>query len=192
MVGLPLPQLSARRARGRAGSPTADGRHPVVQRWSVEVSSERWPKAAEALRDELARRPGRLALLCGDGVERVAHLIATAIDVSQVRVGLELTQGGVPGPDAVRAALGDSTILVDCEILFDPELGIDPLQLLRTLARRAPRIATWPGRIDGGRAIYSESGRRDHYDRQLTDALVLHPRVTVFPDEVPYTIERIP
>lgn len=147
----------------------------------------------EALRNELARHPGRLALVCGSGAEQTAEVLAVALGGLPMHVGQELTRGEPPeDPKRVEAGLASSMVYLDCEILFDPELRIDPLQLFRALARRAPRFAVWPGRIEGRRAIYSEPGRRDHYDGHLTDALVLRPRVTVFPDEVPYTIERIP
>jgi hypothetical protein len=161
----------------------------------MQGEAVRWPEAIAELRQELAHRPGRLALICGEvsaAVDAVVAALADALRVAPVRVGMVLTKGQVPDSDAVGAALGDSTILVDCEILFDPELRIDPLHLLRRLARRAPRVAVWPGRIDGGRATYSEPGRRDFYERRIADALVLRPRATSFPDEVPYTLERIP
>lgn len=159
----------------------------------MEGSAERWPEAATALRDELAGRPGRLALVCGEGAGRTAERIAEALGASPTRVGgLLTTEETPPALHAVAELLSAATVLEDCEILFDPEVGVDPLQLLRALARRAPRIAVWPGRIASGRATYSERGRRDHYERSLSDTLVISPRHTAFPDEVPYTVERIP
>jgi hypothetical protein len=89
------------------------------------------------------------------------------------------------------AIAGTATLLVDCAILFDPEVAIDPLALFRTLAKRRPIIAVWPGTIEGGWARYSQPGRRDHYEGQLADVLVLRARPTAFPDEVPYTVERV-
>ncbi len=142
---------------------------------------------------ELADRPGRLALLCGAGADRAAEMLGAATGWSPLRVGRVLTATDAPpDPEAVRTVLSDANLLLDCEILFDPELGTDPLQLLRVLARRSPRVAVWPGRIEGGRATYSRPGRRDHYERPLSDAVVLRPRPSGFPDEVPYTLERIP
>jgi hypothetical protein len=165
----------------------------IERRPDMDPASERWPGAGQALWDELERHPGRMALVCGAEAERTADLIASALGVPAVQVGRELTRDPAPPrPEAAGAVLQDATVLVDCEVLFDPELGVDPLQLLRTLARRAPRIAIWPGRIEGGRAVYSEPGRRDFFDRPIADAIVLRPRATTFPDEVPYTLERIP
>ncbi|HXF74374.1 MAG TPA: BREX-3 system P-loop-containing protein BrxF [Actinomycetota bacterium] len=159
----------------------------------MERSAERWPGAAAALRDELAGRPGRLALVCGEDAERTAERIAEALGVSPTRVGGLLTaEEAPPAPSVVAELLSTATVLMDCEILFDRGVGVDPLQLLRALARRAPRIAVWPGRIASGRTTYSEPGRRDHYERELADTLVIRPRHTAFPDEVPYTVERIP
>jgi len=49
----------------------------------------------------------------------------------------------------------------------------------------------WRGDITNNRARYSAPGRPDHYDERLADVVVLRPRITRFPDEVPYDIERI-
>jgi hypothetical protein len=49
----------------------------------------------------------------------------------------------------------------------------------------------WPGEIVDRRARYSAPGHPDHYDQRLADVVVLRPRTTRFPDEVPYEIERV-
>ncbi len=187
------PSLSMARESAEGRGPTLGLPSPlVVQPFSVDTSAKRWPDAAEALRAELADRPGRLALLCGAGADRAAEILGAAIGWTPLHVGRVLTaMDAPPNPEAVREVLSNANLLLHCEILFDPELATDPLQLLRALARRSPRVAVWPGRIEGGRATYSSPGRRDHYDRPLSDAVVLRPRPFRFPDEVPYTLERI-
>jgi hypothetical protein len=81
-------------------------------------------------------------------------------------------------------------VITDLDVLLWPEVSVAPLQLLTARARLRPTIAVWPGSIAAGRASYSAPGRPDHHDNALRDAVVLHPRGTRFPDEVPFTIER--
>lgn len=83
-------------------------------------------------------------------------------------------------------------MLTDLDVLFWPDLQLDPIGLLRRLSADGPVIAVWPGRVSGGRVSYSEPGRPDHYDEPLRDALLLRPIHVTFPDEAPYELERIP
>ncbi len=80
----------------------------------------------------------------------------------------------------------------DLDILFWPEFAMNPIGLLRSLSRVKPRIAVWPGVLEGHRALYSQPGRRDRFESILSDSVILAPRQVHFPDEVPYTTERIP
>jgi hypothetical protein len=145
------------------------------------------------LMNELATRPGRLALVVdgekGDGL--VARLAALA-DEAVTLVGAMIVQHRPITGESFERRLSDASILVDIEILFEPKLELDPIQLLRNLARRKPRLALWPGQIVGGLASYSELGRGDWYESRLENAIVLRPTASQFPDEVPYTAERIP
>ena len=143
--------------------------------------------------NELATRPGRLALVVdgakGEGL--VARLAALA-DEAVTLVGAMIVQDRPITGESFERRLSDASILVDIEILFEPKLELDPIQLLRNLARRKPRLALWPGQIVGGLASYSELGRGDWYESRLENAIVLRPTASQFPDEVPYTAERIP
>src|SRR5579883_2349412 len=137
----------------------------------------RWPEAAMSLLAELGAAPGRLALVVGSEPDRgPLDAFARALDVPVVSVGRTLTEH--PAPPASPSAfaldrLATATLLDDTDILFTPELQIDPLLLLRDLGRRYPRIMRWPGTIQGGRATYSEPGRRDHHEWPISDAIVL-------------------
>jgi hypothetical protein len=82
-------------------------------------------------------------------------------------------------------------VFIDCQVLFDPTLEIEPIQLFRRLARRNPSFVCWPGEIRDGTFSYSRVGRPDHFEETVQDAIVLRPRESAFPDEFPFTIERI-
>lgn len=106
-------------------------------------------------------------------------------------VGSLLTVEHPNGISSPERLLRGHRVLVDLDVLFWPDVLVDPLRLLRTLARYTPLVALWPGEISGGRATYSEPGRRDHYDQPVpAEAIVLRARSTTFPDELPYEVER--
>ena len=82
-------------------------------------------------------------------------------------------------------------LLIDIEVLFSPELAVDPVALLRSLARsNSPRVAVWPGSLQEGRGRFSLPRRADHYDRPIEDVMILRPVLRAFPDEPCFEIER--
>lgn len=155
---------------------------------------EGWPAEGHELLDELARAPGRVALIAGDAteVDALVRRLVTDLAVGVVSVGGALAEHPQP-PTAgdIDVAAGDATLLVDLDLMLWPSLHVPLLPFVASRRRRRPTIAVWPGDISNGRATYSTPGRPDHHDAALRDAIVLRPRPTRFPDEVPYRIERI-
>ena len=153
-----------------------------------------WPSAAIALFEELSRSPGCVALInSGPWVEACVANLADALELTPVSVGEVLTLlETAPSAGDVPSLIGDAVLLTDLDILFWPEFAMNPIGLLRSLSRVKPRIAVWPGVLEGHRALYSQPGRRDRFESVLSDAVILAPRQVHFPDEVPYTAERIP
>src|SRR5207247_118914 len=94
-----------------------------------------------------------------------------------------------PAPEEIEAALQGSHVFLDCEVLFDVQLRVNPIQLFRRLARRHPFFLHWPGEIRGNTFSYSRPGRPDHYEENVQDAMVLRSNKSAFPDEFPFTIE---
>lgn len=119
--------------------------------------------------------------------------IAEAASDQVMSVGAVLTEPSTPpSPADIHAMLRPARFLVDLDILAWPDLGVNAVQLVRLLARSQPRVALWPGTVSHGRVRYSEPGRLDYIDEAVSDVIVLRPRPVSFPDEVPYTVERIP
>jgi len=146
-----------------------------------------------ALVAELSSSPGRFGLIeDGSGVDEVLAELEEALDARRASVGASLT--ALPEPPSltqIEAMLGSAPLFVEIEILFAPQLSVDPVMLLRRLARiRSPRVAVWPGSLEGGRARYSEARRPDHYDRPIEDVIIFRPVVRAFPDEPCFAIER--
>lgn len=142
---------------------------------------------------ELRTRPGRLGILARGGrLDSALAWLSTALGWDIVRVGRVLAlRDHPPTPDEIEAALRGSHVFVDCQVLFNHVLVIGPIQLFRRLARRNPSFFCWPGDIRDGTFSYSRVGRPDHFEETVQDAIVLHPRELAFPDEFPFTIERV-
>ncbi|NLX90051.1 MAG: BREX-3 system P-loop-containing protein BrxF [Firmicutes bacterium] len=57
----------------------------------------------------------------------------------------------------------ESVLLFDnIEILFLPELDLEPLKVLSKLSREKTIVAAWVGSFDGSQLIWSEPGRPDY------------------------------
>jgi hypothetical protein len=154
-----------------------------------------WPRAGFAILDELGAARGRVALIAAAtpaDADVLVERLRTDLCLGVVRLGSALADRSQPPPvHDVESACGEATVITDLDTLLWPEMAVAALQLLSVRARRRPTIAVWPGYIYGGRAIYSTPGRPDHHDAPLRDSVVLRPRSARFPDEVPFTIERI-
>jgi len=153
-----------------------------------------WPGCGDQLLVELKRVPGRLALVADDPHGQVTTAFAGRLGVPLHRAGAGLLSPSPPRhPDQVVDRLAAAgPVVADLDLLFwKPWLALDPLGVLRAVSRRRPgTLFDWPGTISGDRATYSAPGRRDFFEATLTDAVVLRPQPTNFPDEPPYRIER--
>jgi hypothetical protein len=140
---------------------------------------------------ELIASPGRFGLIAGESPE-VIEECERLLQVGRCRVGALVADRPCPPSDTeIEGLLRPHPLLVEVEVLFAPQLRLDPLALLRQLARhRPPRVAAWPGPLRGGRAFFSEPSRPDWYDRPVDDVLILRPKERTFPDEPCFEIER--
>jgi hypothetical protein len=164
---------------------------------SMNVDIDRMMWVSQHRRElEVLTRPNQVSLIAGDRPD-ARKLLATLGEVfgSEPR---SLTAAGLtPEPVSLAGALADqldgSYLLYDLECLcWQPWLNADPLRFLRLHARRHGVIAVWPGHVSHGVASFSAPGRRDHVAVSAAGVTVLRPVATRFPDEVPFTLERIP
>jgi hypothetical protein len=140
----------------------------------------------------VTQKPGRYALVHGEGSEDTVKSVARHAGVEVIQLGLLWTQQPPKNLREAMNLLRGRHVLLDIDVLFWPEVMVDPLRLFAALARKAPLLVAWPGSVANGRATYSEPGRPDHYDHELLpQAIVVRSRSTTFPDELPYEIERI-
>lgn len=135
------------------------------------------------------KRYTRLILLVGDhgaGKTALAREFADGMSVCVLELGaalsrrlLDVSERQRPAAaadvaaDLMRAAPDDSVRIVDnIELLFLPELCLDPLKLLQDAARNRVLVATWPGAAseDGlqfGRLTHPEGRSYDSPDALL-------------------------
>lgn len=151
-----------------------------------------WPSDGLELWVEVRRHPSRLILIVDD--RGTAAALAGLVGSEPLRVGQVLaTLPKSPTLPDIDLALAGAPMLTEIEALLDPSLGLDAVRFLRDHSRRSGgSVGVWPGPVLGRRATYSQEGRYDRYASDLDDTMVLRSRDVDFPDETPYTVERIP
>ncbi|MDQ0286995.1 hypothetical protein J2Z49_002112 [Desulfofundulus luciae] len=74
--------------------------------------------------------------------------------------------------EAIIDTAGDTVLLDNIEILFDPGLQQDPLRLLQHISRTRTIVAAWSGKFEGRTLIYAEPGHPEYRKYSEVDALV--------------------
>ncbi len=75
--------------------------------------------------------------------------------------------------DLIDGTEGD-VVLLDCiELLFLPELKLEPLRALQSISRNRPVVAAWRGKYASGTIEYAEAGHPEHYRSEELDAVVV-------------------
>ena len=65
---------------------------------------------------------------------------------------------------AGRAIEGGALLLDNIELLFEPSLHLNPLDLLKRLADSRTVLAVWPGQLRSDRLTYAEIGHPEYRD----------------------------
>lgn len=131
----------------------------------------------------------RLVLVVGPaGTGKTAALreVAEARSLPLVSVNLELSRRLLELTEKQRAlrcaqilgeivdqADGQTVLLDNLEVLFDPSLHQDPLRLLQRLSRNRTVVATWNGEIEGTYLTYAKPGHPEYQRYQASDLLVV-------------------
>ena len=64
-------------------------------------------------------------------------------------------------------------LLDNLELLFEPGLQINPLDLVRRLAHSKRVVAVWPGELRGDRLVYADMSHPEHRDYSRDGVVVL-------------------
>lgn len=75
--------------------------------------------------------------------------------------------------EIVREESPDIAALDNIELLFDPELAVDPLRVLQGLARDRTIVVAWPGSFDGTTLTYATPGHPESKRYGQPDAIIV-------------------
>lgn len=75
--------------------------------------------------------------------------------------------------ELVEVESGSICVLDNIELLFDPELAVDPLRLLQGLARARTIVVAWSGSFDGTTLTYATPGHPESKRYGQPDAIIV-------------------
>ena len=112
------------------------------------------------------------ALLSDLGQRRDATVLNVGSELGRRLASLPVKQRSLAAPTVLRELADQHTangllLLDNLELIFDRTLQLDPLDLLKQLARSRRVISVWPGVLRNERLIYAEMGHPEHQDYGL-------------------------
>lgn len=121
-----------------------------------------------------------------NGQKNILSHIAKKIDSPLININLEVSrrllempkkQWPIKAARVVESIIEDknksTSILKNIELLFDEALKIDPLRLLKRIARNHTLVVGWCGKIDGKYLTYAGPGHRDYKKYTTKDLTIL-------------------
>ncbi len=144
----------------------------------------------ERLIGEIADLNSKLILLVGSsrsGKTQLLRHLGTQLNIEPLNVGLELgrrltatpinkrgfSAGELLREIADKERTDDPLLLDNLELLFEPSLQINPLDLVKRLAHSRRVVAVWPGELCGDRLIYADMSHPEHRDYRRDGVVVL-------------------
>ena len=158
--------------------------HPVSQLHSSNPALDR----LERLVAEVGDLQSKLILLAGNGGKtKLLRSLGERLQSLPVNVGVKLGQRLAATPvfergfsanellrDITVSARSNAPLLLDnLEVLFEPGLQINPLDLVRRLAHSKRVVAVWPGELRGDRLVYADMSHPEHRDYSRDGVVVL-------------------
>ena len=144
----------------------------------------------ERLIGEIDDLNSKLILLVGpshSGKTQLLRQLGEKLSIAPLNVGLELGRRLAATPNNKRGFSAsellreiadmerteDTLLLDNLELLFEPGLQINPLDLVRRLAHSTRVVAVWPGELRGDRLIYADMSHPEHRDYSRDGVVVL-------------------
>lgn len=143
----------------------------------------------QQLAEDAATLKSKLILVVANtagGKTEILSRLAESEGMPLINVGTQLSRKLLPIPSLQRSSevmpllreLIDETgsqkcvIFDNIEILFEEDLRIAPVDVLKKLAHARPIVAAWPGRFQEGRLTYARTGHREHCEVPIDGAIV--------------------
>jgi len=140
--------------------------------------------------DEIGDTNSKLILLVGpgrSGKTRLLRQLGGKLKIEPLNIGMELGRRLASTPNKKRAFLSsellreiadkehtaDPLLLDNLELLFEPSLQINPLELIKRLAHSKRVVAVWPGELRGAHLVYADMSHPEHRDYSLEGVVVL-------------------
>ena len=115
------------------------------------------------------------------------RMLAAKLNIEPLNVGLELGRRLAATPNnkrgfsagellreiADKERTEDPLLLDNLELLFEPSLQINPLDLVKRLAHSKRVVAVWPGELRGDRLVYADMSHPEHRDYSRDGVVVL-------------------
>lgn len=144
----------------------------------------------ERIIGEVADLNTKLVLLVGpsrSGKTQLLRQLGDRLNIEPLNVGLELglrlaatpnNKRGFSAGELLREIANkertENPLLLDnLELLFEPSLHINPLDLVRRLAHSKRVVAVWPGELRGDRLVYADMSHPEHRDYSHDGVVVL-------------------
>ncbi len=144
----------------------------------------------ERLIGEIGDLNSKLILLVGpsrSGKTQLLRQLSARLNIEPLNVGLELGRCLAATPNnkrgfsagellremADKERTEDPLLLDNLELLFEPGLQINPLDLVRRLAHAKRVVAVWPGELRGDRLVYADMSHSEHRDYSRDGVVVL-------------------
>ncbi len=132
----------------------------------------------------------KLILLTGpsrSGKTSLLQKLGAKLNIGPLNVSLELGRRLAATPNSKRGLLAsellreitdskcadDPLLLDNLELLFEPSLQINGLDIVRRLAHSKRVVAVWPGELRGDRLVYADMSHPEHRDYSCDGVVVL-------------------
>ena len=110
---------------------------------------------------------GKTNLLRRISEEFQLPLINLGLELSRRLLSLTIKQRKLMAAEIIEDILeeqGDLRLAIDnTEVIFNPDLKLNPLGLLKNISRNRMLVWTWNGEMDGNHLIYSHVGHPEHH-----------------------------
>ena len=144
----------------------------------------------EQLIGEIGDLNSKLIMLVGSsrsGKTQLLRQLSAKLNIEPLNVGLKLGRHLAATPNnkrgfsagellreiADKERTEDPLLLDNLELLFEPSLQINPLDLVRRLAHAKRVVAVWPGELRGDRLVYADMSHPEHRDYSREGVVVL-------------------